>query len=137
MRLEVTRRSDLAVRVLRVLAESSGRRMKASELAEVVRSTAGFVPQVVAPLVAAGWVRSEPGPTGGYLLAVDLGDISVLSVIEAIEGPTDSGRCVLVGRACTETDCCALHEPWMRARAELLRELGAIAVAEVSVPPAR
>lgn len=136
MRLEVTRRSDLAVRVLQTLASSGGRRLKASELAEVVGSTAGFVPQVVTPLVASGWVRSDPGPRGGYTLAVDLCDISVLSVIEAIEGPTDSGRCVLANRPCTDGDSCALHVPWTRARAELLRELGATTVAEASVPPA-
>lgn len=93
----------------------------------------GFVSQVLNPLVRRGWVRSDPGPAGGYSLAVALESVSVLAVIEAIEGPTDSGRCVLADRPCNETGTCALHLPWLRARAQLLRELDATSVAEASL----
>lgn len=129
MRLEVTRKSDLAVRALRALAAGDGR-MKATELAAAVGSTPGFVSQVVNPLVRAGWVRSEPGPAGGYALAASLSDLSVLAVVEAVEGPTDTGRCVLVDRDCNETGTCALHVAWLRARTQLLRELAAVSVAD-------
>jgi len=132
MRLEVTRKSDLAVRALQVLGDSS-HRMKGPELAEKVGSTAGFVSQVLTPLVRAGWVRSEPGPTGGYSSTTSLEGISVLAVIEAVEGPTDSGRCVLADRPCDEPGPCALHLPWLRARVELLNELDAVSVADASI----
>jgi len=120
------------VRALRVLAGSS-ERVKGPALAEAVGSTSGFVSQVLNPLVRQGWVRSDPGPSGGYSLAVDLASVSVLGVIEAIEGPTDSGRCVLADRPCSETGTCALHVPWLRARAQLLRELDATSVADASL----
>lgn len=131
MRLEVTRKSDLAVRALGVLGASE-RRVKGPELAEAVGSTAGFVSQVINPLVRQGWVRSEPGPSGGYSLAVGLDVVSVLAVIEAIEGPTTSGRCVLVDGPCDEQGPCALHVPWMRARAQLMGELDSISVSSLS-----
>ncbi|MFP3907479.1 MAG: RrF2 family transcriptional regulator [Acidimicrobiales bacterium] len=134
MRLEVTRKSDLAVRLLRVL-EASDHRLKGPALAERVGSTPGFVSQVATPLVRAGWVRSDPGPTGGYSLIEDLSSVSVLDVIEAVEGPTDSGRCVLADRPCNETGTCALHQPWQRARAQLLHELDATSVADASLLP--
>lgn len=132
MRLEVTRKSDLAVRALQVLADASGR-VKGPALAEAVGSTSGFVSQVMNPLVRLGWVRSDPGPSGGYSLAVELGSVSVLAVIEAIEGPTDSGRCVVADRPCNESGTCALHVPWLRARAQLLRELDATSVADAAL----
>lgn len=136
MRLEVTRKSDLAVRTLRALAAlPPGGRAKGPELAEQVGSTAGFVAQVMTPLVRAGWVRSEPGPTGGYALRVDLATISVLAVIEAIEGPTETGRCVLADRPCAEAGVCTLHTAWQRARQELLRELAATSVRDTAVAP--
>ena len=131
MRLEVTRKSDLAVRALQALAASSGR-VKGPELAELVGSTSGFVSQVLTPLVRAGWVRSDPGPSGGYSLAADLAEVSVLAVIETIEGPTDSGRCVLADRPCNEQGTCALHTPWLRARAQLRSQLDAMSVADAS-----
>lgn len=134
MRLEVTRKTDLALRALLAL-RPAGVRLKAAELAVEVGSTAGFVPQVVAPLVQQGWVRSEPGPTGGYALQVDLGEVSVLDVIEAVEGPTVSGQCVLVGGPCSDATACALHVPWSRARDQMLAELDAATVASLEPPP--
>lgn len=131
MRLEVRRQSDLAVRALRALGDVE--RIKGSELAERVGTTPGFVSQVVAPLVRAGWVRSDPGPTGGYSLTVDLAGVSVLAVIEAVEGATETGQCVLADGPCSESGSCALHVPWQRARAGLLRELGAISVADEAI----
>jgi Rrf2 family protein len=122
VRLEVTRKSDLATRALLVLA-SRDRRAKSADLADALGTTPGYLTQVVAPLAARGWVDSEPGPTGGYRATVALGDVTVLDVIEAVEGPSESGRCVLEGRACAGGGQCALHVPWSRARAELVAEL--------------
>ncbi len=132
MRLEVTRKSDLAVRALRALADVDGR-MKGPALAEVVGSSSGFVSQVLNPLIRRRWVYSDPGPSGGYSLAVQLESLSVLDVIEAIEGPTESGRCVLADRPCNESGTCALHVPWLRARAQLRRELDGMSIAEASL----
>lgn len=120
------------MRTLRVLAERRVR-LKGPELAEAVGSTPGFVPQVIAPLVRAGWVHSDPGPTGGYSLVADLRQVSIRSVIEAVEGPTDTGRCVLADRPCNEAGACALHTPWLRARSQLLRSLERTSVAAASL----
>ncbi|MEQ8716341.1 MAG: Rrf2 family transcriptional regulator [Acidimicrobiales bacterium] len=131
MRLEITRRADLATRALIALA-GSDRRFKSSDLAAVVGTTRGFLAHAMTPLVSRGWVSSEPGPTGGYAIAVDLDDVSVLDVIEAIEGPTDTGRCVLEDRPCANEGPCALHTPWMRARAQLLNELAATRLSQLN-----
>jgi Rrf2 family protein len=133
VRLEITRRSDLAARAVVVLARS-GARVKSAALAASLDTTAGFVPQVLAPLVERGWVTSVPGPTGGYEAAVPLERLSVLDVIEAVEGPTATGRCVLADRPCGDGGQCALHHPWARARAELLEELARTPLADLEVP---
>ena len=131
MRLELTRKSDLALRALRAL-HSAATRLKTAPLAAEAGTTASFLPQVMAPLVRSGWVDSEPGPRGGYLLAAPAWRISVLDLIEAVEGPTDAGRCVLRGGPCPEAQC-ALHEAWAKARDALLMELARTPV--VAAPP--
>jgi Rrf2 family protein len=139
MRLEVSRRADLATRALVELRGTEGR-TKSAGLADRLGTTPGFLSQVLAPLVARGWVRSEPGPTGGYRLAVHPGDVSLLEVIEAVEGPTDTARCVLEDRPCVGaaghaedagTGPCALHGPWAQAREQLLSTLGATTLASL------
>ncbi len=125
MRLAVTRRSDLAAKGILELARS-GDRLKASELAARIGTTPGFLSQVMTPLVNKGWVQSEFGPSGGYVAVVDLADLSVLDLIEALEGPTQSDRCVLEDRTCGSDDPCAIHESWRAARAQLMADLDAI-----------
>lgn len=123
MRLEITRRADLAVRAMVTLGASPGR-VKGGDLAAGLGTTPAFLPQVVAPLVKAGWVRSDPGPTGGYCSRTPLHDVTVLEVIEAVDGPTDAGRCVVADRPCASGATCALHVAWARARTELTASLG-------------
>ena len=122
MRLEITRRAELASRALALLGESPGR-VKASVLAERLGTTLKFVPQVLGPMVRAGWVQSDPGPTGGYRSLVDVGGVSVLQVIEAVDGATDVGRCVVADRPCQSASPCVLHAAWTQARTELVRVL--------------
>ncbi len=131
MRLEITRRAELAVRAMVALGETS-ERLKAPVLADVLGTTAGFVPQVLNPLVKAGWVRSEPGPTGGYTSSVDLGALSVLQVIEAVDGATNCGRCVVADGDCAAAAPCSVHVAWMRACQELVDTLGGTSLSEVA-----
>ncbi|HQV56832.1 MAG TPA: Rrf2 family transcriptional regulator [Ilumatobacteraceae bacterium] len=130
MRLEITRQADLAVRALVALSRSP-QRMKSAALAEHLETTSGFVPQVMAPLVRAGWVTSDPGPTGGYRSIVDIDQLDVLRVVEAVDGPTDNGRCVVADRPCDSAAPCAMHVAWTRARRELMDTLRAMPVSSV------
>ncbi len=130
MRLEITRRAELAVRAMTLLGGTTGR-LKGSVLASELGTTSAFVAQVVGPLVKAGWVRSDPGPTGGYANRVSLDEVSVLEVIEAVDGVTDTGRCVVADRLCGADSPCALHVAWTRARGELVRILGSTSLSDV------
>jgi Rrf2 family protein len=112
-----------------LLAE--GRQLKAAELANRLDTTPGFVPQIVGPLVKMGWVRSDPGPAGGYRLVIPAGNVSVLDVVEALDGPTDNGRCVVAEMPCGRAQLCTLHGAWARARDELTASLRAVSVADL------
>ena len=131
MRLEITQRAELAVRAL-VALEGAPSRLKSSDLADLLGTTAGFVPQVMGPMVRAGWVGSVPGPTGGYELSCSLDTLSVLDVVEMIDGPTDTGRCVVAEQMCDANEPCVLHVAWALARGELRSSLAGLALSQVS-----
>ena len=136
MRLEVTRRTDLATRALIALAAGGGRR-KASELAADLDASPGFLSQAMTPMVNRGWVRSEPGRSGGYTAVASLEDVSVLDVVEAVEGPTDVARCVLEDRACAGGARCALHDAWGQPRGHMLRALAETPLSAIAAPRRR
>lgn len=137
MRLELQERTDRAIRVLRTLGASPDAWTKSRDLAVAAGTTPAFLAQVVRPLVRRGWVVSAPGSRGGYRAAPGLDAVSVLDVVEAIEGPTSDDRCVLRHGTCRPEHPCALHEPWTRARTALLAELAAAPVLEATTgsPP--
>jgi len=130
----MTKKSDLALKSLRCVGDAKGELVAGKDLAEKLGITTHYLPQVIAPLVKAGWVRSTPGPRGGYRLVVALKDISVLDVIEAIEGKIEDQGCVQRGIPCPEDDLCALHAPWQAAREAMLDQLASASIAD-SVRP--
>lgn len=131
MRLEITQKADLAVRAM-VELHATPDRLKSADLAAALGTTAGFIPQVMSALVRAGWVRSVPGPTGGYEPVAGLDSLTVLAVVEAVDGPTDTGRCVVAERACDAAEPCAMHVAWGRARTELRSSLDSVSLAVVA-----
>lgn len=112
-----------------VILDAAAERMKAPALAAALDATVAFVPQVMGPLVKAGWVRSDPGPAGGYTLDVSLAAVSVLDVVEAVDGKIDDGRCVVAARPCTAAEPCVMHLAWSNARNELISALDGMSVA--------
>jgi Rrf2 family protein len=121
MRLGITRKSDLALRALRHLARLD-QPLRRNQFADAIDTTPAFLAQVMSPLVKAGWVASSPGRSGGYLLDADLRKISVLDVIEAVEGPMPTDTCVLRDQPCGVNPC-ELHDAWLPARAALIEQL--------------
>jgi len=128
MRLDLHKRTDLALCALIELCEQDGR-VPGADLADALGTTRQYLPQVLNPLVKKRWVRSTPGPHGGYELLVGLDDVSVLELVETMEGPTLDDRCVLTGEQCPQEQPCALHPAWKHARDALMRELGGLSLA--------
>jgi len=97
MRLEMTKKSDLALKAMRCIGDAEGETIAGKSLAEKLGITTHYLPQVISPLVKAGWVSSTPGPRGGYRLLASLEKVSVLEVIDVIEGSINDQGCVQRG----------------------------------------
>lgn len=129
MRLTVSKRSDLAIRAVRYLDAHPGR-ISGSEVAEAVGTSVPFLSQVLTPLVTQRWIDSRTGPTGGYELVPTGRTITLLQLVEAVEGPIIDGRCVLEDNPCHPDHHCALHTMWTNAREALMRSLDDVRVLE-------
>lgn len=123
MRLELTKKTDLAFQALDVIAASDDDRVSGPALADSLEITTQYLPHVMAPLTRAGWVSSTSGPKGGYVIEADLTEVTLLDLVEAVEGAFDESRCLHLGPKHDANHHCALHDPWMRARSALLGEL--------------
>lgn len=120
MELVLKRQTHLAVLAFDVLRSEHGRVSRA-DLARRTGTTANYLPQVMRPLIDAGWVTSQRGPDGGYALLGD--DVTLLQIVEAVEGPL-GGRCVLSGGPCPGDEACRLHTIWSQIQEGLREQLG-------------
>ena len=125
--MTLQRKTELGLRALRVLHRDGGT-LSGATLATHIETSTSYLPQVMAPLVSAGWVTSGRGPNGGYALRDQARGISMLQLVNASEGTVPSDRCVLRGGPCGLGRLCSMHDAWQQAQAALLRELDQIQV---------
>lgn len=126
MRLQLTRRADYAIRAVLCLArEERDQPLSASDIAGRMAVPPRFLPQIMQDLVRAGLVGSSLGRGGGYRLARAPSEISLLDVIEAVEGDARRRTCVLSSGSCDPSRPCDVHELFVAAQEALLERLAA------------
>jgi len=120
----LSRRADYGVRaMLDVALQSSENRSIVAEIAERQRIPAHFLAKIVPKLARAGLLRTWLGASGGVALGMPADQISLLQIIEAIDGPLMLNLCSLDPRGCEcNADCPAL-DVWCRAQAQLNQTL--------------
>jgi Rrf2 family protein len=118
--MEISRRTDYGVRVILDLAcLSSERRTSTQEIAARQNIPSPFLAKIISQLALAGLVDTFRGAGGGVTLARPASEISLLHVIEALEGPIRLNRCVIEPDACPRNRGCPVHPIWARAQADL------------------
>jgi Rrf2 family protein len=131
MRLTLTRRGDYAVRLALELARMDGRQTTGPELAGLTGVPSAFLPQVIGDLVRAGIVANRRGRHGGYRLGRPPEDVSLLDVVEAVEGDGRRTTCVMRGGACRQGGVCEVHDAFLRAQETLYDSLAHVALADL------
>jgi len=132
MKLTPTNRTDYGIRALIYLANHQGPHAKAADIGAAMDIPTGFLQQVLQELQRARLVSSRSGPAGGYVLSRAPADITILEIVETLEGPIETSECALRGGPCHWDDVCAMHWVWSSARAALSTSLRAATLARVA-----
>ena len=137
MRLALTRRADYAVRAMLALALEPERIQSGKHLARATGIPMAFVSQVMSDLAQAGLVQARVGRAGGYRLTRPVAEISMLSVVEAVEGDTRRRRCVLRNTPCGVEPICSVHHLFAGAQEALIDRLAAASLSAAAGEPAQ
>jgi Rrf2 family protein len=130
MRLELTKRADYAIRTVLALARAADdERLSVRRVAADQRVPERFLPQVMRDLVRAGLVDGTVGRAGGYRIAKPSAEISLLDVVEAVEGDSRRRVCILRGGPCALDGVCDVHAVFAAAQDDVLQRLRATTVA--------
>jgi Rrf2 family protein len=124
--MQITRQADYALRAMLYLAReypNKDQRAATSKIAEEQEIPASFLAKIISQLSIAGLIQTSRGAKGGVRLARKPEEISLLDVVEAIDGPISLNECVDDPSVCSFGDNCPIHDVWCEAKSQLVRKL--------------
>lgn len=124
--MQITRQADYAVRAVLYLSQlGAEQRAATSQIAQEQSIPPSFLAKIVSQLSVAGLLQTSRGARGGVSLARPPEQISLLEVVEAIDGPILLNECVSNSGACQFGESCPMKPVWCDAQSELVQRLGA------------
>lgn len=130
--MKFTRKTDYALRALQNLtrrhyeAERSGlppRPVSVQVLAEDSGMSLNFLGGIMATLSRDGLVKAVPGPKGGVTLARAPEAISILEIVESVEGPINLMECIAHPENCKDATGCSIIGVLHTAQGALVNSL--------------
>jgi len=122
--MQITRQADYALRAVVFLSRlGDDERAATSQIAQEQHIPPSFLAKIVSQLSVAGLLQTSRGARGGVSLARSPEEITVLDVIEAIDGPILLNECVGSGGVCVFGDNCPMKPIWCDTQAELVGKL--------------
>lgn len=129
--LRVAKLTDYATVVLASLAAAREDVLSAPELAERAGLEATTVSKVLKPLAQAGLVEGIRGASGGYRLARPAQQISLIEIVEAMEGPLAMTECSIDAGACGIEASCNARANWRRINDVVADALRGVSLAQM------
>jgi len=122
--MQITRQADYAVRAILHLARAGNtERSATSAIAKEQKIPPSFLAKIISQLSIAGLLHTSRGARGGVTLAREPKEITLLEVVEAIDGPIQLNECVTNEGACSFEDNCPIRSVWCNAQDELVGRL--------------
>lgn len=129
--MQITRQADYALRAIYHLTKlDPNQRAATSQIAEEQRIPPSFLAKIISQLSIAGLIHTSRGARGGVSLARKPEDITILEVVEAIDGPIALNECTSSPEACPFGENCPLRKLWCGTQSELIEKLRTTTFAE-------
>ena len=131
--LSITTKSPYALQALCELGQAGAGPVPIGELAKRRGIPTQFLEQLFATLRRAGLLKSQRGVKGGYSLARRPEDVTVVAVIDALEGPIALTECG--AGSCEREASCVVRAPWQRINRVVRQSLADVRLADLITPP--
>jgi len=118
--MELTRKGEYAIRgIVYLAAQSEDRVCLLNDIAAAVEVPATFLAKIFQQFSKIGLVKSYRGTGGGFVLGRPSDKITLLEVVEAVEGPIIPNWCVISPGECSREVVCNVHPVWKRVQSQV------------------
>lgn len=131
--LKVSAKARYALRILLDVAAnaSSDSPRTGAAIAKAQQISEKFLSRIVVTLREKGLLRSVRGNVGGFRLAMSPDDISLLDIVEAMQGPLAILDCLAPGTSCPRARACLARRVWADVNASFAASLAEVSLASV------
>lgn len=103
-----------------------------SNIAEQLNISFHFLTKVLQHFTSAGILQSYRGPKGGVTLKIPAEEISLYSLIEAVDGTNVFTECMLGLPGCGVAAPCPAHDHWVEVRNRFTEIARSVSLAELA-----
>lgn len=122
----LSKKADYAIRGMVYLASKETDEVASlKDIASFADASQTFLAKIFQQFNRIGVVRSHRGTGGGFLLGRPSRDITLLEIIEAVEGPMVVNECIL-GSVCNRDLTCPVHPVWKEVQQQMTEMLGSV-----------
>jgi Rrf2 family transcriptional regulator, iron-sulfur cluster assembly transcription factor len=119
-----SRSAEYAIRAFVQLASvPEGKYAMVKQIAEDATIPSHFLAKILQQLARKGFLRSSKGPTGGFSLRIPAPDISLIMIVDAVDGLADYERCPAGLAECSDQAPCGMHDSWKALRSRIMEYL--------------
>jgi Rrf2 family protein len=129
--MEISRRTDYAIRLIAALLMHDGQPLSVREAASMQGVPYAFARSIQHDLVRNGVIRSIRGARGGMVLAADPTKLTLYELIEIVQGPVSVAICTSDEEWCERHANCQFHRVWEGANALLKDYLSSVSIKEL------
>ena len=131
--MELTRKGEYAIRgIIYLASKSTDQICLLSEIASAVDVPQTFLAKIFQQFSKVGLVKSYRGTGGGFVLGRAANTITLLEVVEAVEGTIAPNRCVINAGECSREKVCPLHPVWKNVQLQVRDILSGITMQELA-----
>ena len=127
----LSKKTDYGLIALKHLAQHAEASVSAREISSHYQIPAELLAKVLQRLARRGLLVSQQGTNGGYVLARDPSSISIVDVLEALEGPISMTPCER-GDGCRQLQMCSVRDPLIKIKAKVVHVLGNTSIYELA-----
>jgi Rrf2 family iron-sulfur cluster assembly transcriptional regulator len=119
-----SRSAEYAIRAFVHLASvPEGKYAMVKQIAEQADIPSHFLAKILQQLARKGFLRSSKGPTGGFSLRVPAKDLTIVMIVDSIDGLSDYERCPAGLAECNDQAPCGMHDTWKALRGRIMEYL--------------
>ena len=128
-----TKKVDYSIRAMLYLStKPNSNPVYLREISETNGISRQFLAKIFPELIREGLVKSYRGSQGGFTLAKDPSEITIIDIISAVRGPIAISKCLQQDSQCKYENSCKVQNLWKKAQEHLIMILNKTTIADLT-----